>query len=538
MLDLSKLYFPTLKEDPQEAEIPSHKLLLRAGYIRKMGSGIYTFLPLGWTVLEKVKKIIREEIALTGTQEILMPILQPATLWHESGRWDDYGPEMMRLNDRHDNQFCLGPTHEELITSLVTNELKSYKQLPVSICQMQDKFRDELRPRFGLLRTREFLMHDTYSFHASQECLDEFYEVMGTAYGRICDRLGLEWVRVEADSGQIGGSVTAEFMGLADNGESDILFCDCDFAADAEAAKVGLELPTKPQGELEKIHTPGVGTIDELCEFIGVTQPETVKALCGTAEDGQIYAIFVPGDHELNDIKIEGLLAGFRFLDDEEMQKAGLPKGSIGPVGLPDGIKIIMDESLRNSEYMIVGANERDYHYKGACPGRDFNVDIWADLVLAKEGDLCPNCGKKLACKRGIEVSQIFQLGTKYSTAMNAMFMAEDNSEQPFIMGCYGIGVTRSMAAVIEQCNDENGIYWPMSIAPAHVVVLPLQSDDENVMQAAQKIASELESAGVEVAIDPRQIRPGVKFADADLVGWPYQIVIGKRGFENGVCEL
>lgn len=538
MLHLKNYYFPTLKEVPAEAEIVSHKLLLRAGMIRKQGSGVYSFLPLGHRVLRKVQEIIREEMELAGAEEILMPILQPGELWHQSGRWNDYGPELMRFTDRHNHDFCLGPTHEELITDLVRDELRSYKQLPVCLYQMQVKFRDEIRPRFGLLRTREFIMKDAYSFHASQESLQETYDKMAIAYGRICERLGLEYRAVEADSGQIGGSVTCEFMGLAQAGESDLVDCSCGYAADAEAAKVGIKIAPTQMSKLTKIATPGVHTIAELAQYLSIAENATVKALAGTGEDNKTYVLFIPGDHELNDIKIESLVEGFRLFSDEELKERNLVKGSMGPVGLPEGSIVVADESLKGCPAWIVGANEDGYHYTGAALDRDFTVDIWADLVLAKPGDLCPVCGKELSGDRGIEVSQIFQLGTKYSEAMGATYMAEDGSEQPYIMGCYGIGVTRSLAAVVEQRNDEQGIAWPISIAPADIVVLPLQTDNEQVIELAHKLASELEHAGIEVALDDRDARAGVKFADADLVGWPYQLVIGKRGIDNGALEF
>ena len=537
-MHLSKTYCPTLKEDPAGADIASHKLLLRAGMIRQMGSGTYTFLPLGMLVLNKVQDIVREEMNATGAQEILMPILQPAELWHESGRWDDYGPELMRLTDRHERQLCLGPTHEELITNLVRDELRSYKDLPCTLWQMQVKFRDEIRPRFGLFRTREFVMKDAYSFNESEESLDKTYHDMEVAYARVCERLGLEYRMVEADSGQIGGSETCEFMALADAGESDLVHCTCGFAADAEAATVGVVMAPADERALEKIETPNVHTIAELAKFLDVPENATVKALSGTGDDGKIYALFIPGDHELNDIKAVSVIPGWRFLTDEEMIDAGLHKGSMGPVDLPQDVVCICDVSLKDVNAWAIGANEDGYHYLGAQPGRDFTPDMWVDLVMAKPGDLCPECGKVLDGSRGIEVSQVFKLGTKYSKAMGATFMDADGKEQPFIMGCYGIGVTRSLAAVVEQRNDENGMYWPVSIAPAQVCVIPLQMGDDLVEPLAVKLASELEAVGIEIAIDDRNERAGVKFADADLIGWPYQLVIGKRGAQNDKVEF
>lgn len=538
ILKMSSTYAPTLKEDPAGADIASHRLLLRSGMIRQNGSGTYTFLPLGMRVLNKIQQIIREEMNAKGAQEILMPILQPAELWHESGRWDDYGPEMMRLTDRHDREICLGPTHEELITDLVRNELRSYKQLPCTLWQMQVKFRDEMRPRFGLFRTREFIMKDAYSFNATRESLDESYRDMEVAYARVNERLGIDYRMVTADSGEIGGNESIEFMALADAGESDLVYCDCGFAADTEAAECGVVMAPAQERALEKIATPGVHTIEELATFLDVPENATVKALSGKGADGRVYVMFIPGDHELNDIKANKAVTGWQLLTDDEMVAAGLHKGSMGPVDLPEGVGYVCDSSLKDVHAWAVGANEDGFHFLGAEPGRDFEPMLWADLVMAKPGDLCPVCGKKLKGARGIEVSQVFKLGTKYSEAMGATFMDEDGKEKPFIMGCYGIGVTRSMAAVIEQRNDDNGMFWPVSIAPAEVIVVPLSVGDELVDPLARDIAAKLDAAGIEVMLDDRDERAGVKFADADLIGWPYQVVIGKRGAKNGVVEL
>ncbi len=538
ILKMSELYAPTLKEDPTEADIASHRLLLRAGMLRKIATGFYIFLPLGKRVLAKVEQIIREEMAAAGSQEVGMPILQPGELWHESGRWDDYGPEMMRLVDRHGMEYCLGPTHEEIITALVRNELRSYKQLPCSLYQMQAKYRDERRPRFGLLRSREFIMKDAYSFHANAECLKAYYERMGEAYGRVCNRLGLDWRAVEADTGEIGGSESREYMALAQAGESDLVHCTCGFASDAEVAHAHVEVAPTAARELEKIHTPGVATIAELAAFLGVEENATVKALSGMGEDGVPTVLFIPGCHELNDLKASRAIPGFEFFTDEQMVELGLTKGSMGPVGLPAGVRVVADSSLEGCPAWIVGANEHGYHYLGAQPGRDFEVDQWADLVLAKPGDGCPKCGAALSGDRGIEVSQIFQLGTKYSAAMGATFADEQGVEQPFEMGCYGIGVTRSLAAVVEQHHDEHGIVWPVSICPAEVCIIALQPKDEAVMETCEAIASQLSAAGIEVALDDRNERAGVKFNEADLMGWPYQLTVGKRGVEAGTVEF
>ncbi len=538
VLRMKSLYVPTLKEDPTDAEIASHRLLLRAGMIRKTASGVYTFLPLGYRVLSKIEAIVREEMNAIGAQEIMMPALQPAELWHESGRWDDYGPELMRLVDRHDHGFCLGPTHEELITSLVRHELRSYKQLPLSLYQIQVKFRDEIRPRFGLLRSREFIMKDAYSFHASQESLQKTYDDMSVAYGNICDRCGLEYRPVEADSGQIGGSVTTEFMALAEAGEAELVYCSCGYAADTEAGACHPHPTTYEVKGLERISTPGIHTIEDLAAFLNIPATSTVKALSGKDADGKLVVMFVPGDHELNEIKASRAIPGFTLLTDEEMESFGLHKGSMGPVGLPEGAQVVADQSLGSIAQWVVGANEEGFHYVGAQPGTDFVVDVWADLCVVKEGDRCPVCGLALESARGIEVSQVFQLGDKYSKAMGATYADENGEEKPYIMGCYGVGVSRTLAAVVEQHNDEHGIMWPLSVAPAHICVIPLTVGDDLVQPAAENLAAELARIGLEVAIDDRDERAGVKFADADLIGWPLQLVVGKRGLAEGTVEV
>lgn len=539
VLRMGSLYAPTLKEDPTDAEIASHRLLLRAGMIRKTASGVYTFLPLGQRVLAKIENIVREEMNGIGSQEIMMPALQPAELWHESGRWDDYGPELMRLIDRHDHGFCLGPTHEELITSLIRNELRSYKQLPLSLYQIQVKFRDEIRPRFGLLRSREFIMKDAYSFHATQESLQETYDDMAGAYGRICERCGLDYRPVEADSGQIGGKVTTEFMALAEAGEAELVHCTCGYAANTEAGEC-LARPTLYDAcdGMEKISTPDVHTIEALAEFLNIPETSTVKALSGKDAEGKLVVMFVPGDHELNEIKAARAVPGFELLTDDEMLAFGLHKGSMGPVNLPEGAHVVADASLQAVPQWVVGANEEGYHFVGARLGEDFQVDQRADLCVVKPGDGCPQCGMPLGGARGIEVSQVFQLGTKYSEAMGATFADEDGNEKPFIMGCYGVGVSRTLAAVVEQHNDEHGIMWPMSVAPAHICVIPLTVGDELVQPAAEKLARDMAGLGFEVVIDDRNERAGVKFADADLIGWPLQVVVGKRGLAEGSVEV
>ncbi len=538
-LRMSSLYVPTLKEVPAEAELASHRLLLRAGMIRKNAAGIYSFLPLGWRSLRKIEQIVREEMDAIGSQEMLMPVVQPAELWHESGRWDVYGPELARLKDRHGREFCLGPTHEEIITSLVRSDVRSYRELPLSLYQIQVKFRDEVRPRFGLLRGREFIMKDAYSFHATQESLVEHYDAMSAAYARICERCGLDFRPVEADSGQIGGKVTTEFMALAENGEAEIVYCECGWAADVEAAET--VVPRTPSNStprpMERVHTPNIRTIAELAEFLGISSHDTVKTMAAKTPEGRLVFLLVPGDRELNAIKAVNLIDGLELLEEDDFKTFDIPKGSLGPVVVKDNTLVIADKSLRDDVSWGVGANENDYHYINAQPGRDFEIDQWADLVVAQAGDGCPVCGGTLSAARGIEVSQVFQLGTKYSDSMGATFTDEEGNERPFIMGCYGVGVSRTLAAVIEQHNDENGIVWPVGVAPLEVAVLPLMAEGE-VAEVADRIFVELAAAGVETVIDDRDERAGVKFNDADLIGWPFQVVVGKKGLAEGVVEI
>ena len=538
ILRMSRLYAPTLKEDPSDADIVSAKLLTRAGMIRKEASGLFTFMPLGMRVLHKIQDIVREEMDSHGGQEILMPFVQSADLWRQSGRWGVYGDEMLRLNDRHDNEFCLGPTHEEVVTDLVKNELRSYKDCPKNLYQIQLKFRDERRPRFGLLRSREFVMKDAYSFDVSEEGLDVSYAQMRDAYINMFSRMGLNYRIVAADSGEIGGSGSEEFMVLAEAGESDLVYCECGYASDVEIASAS-PLPTEYQvDEMSKVATPGVHTIAELAEFLSIPESSCVKAFSGKDADGQIWVLFVPGHYEVNELKASRVVKGFEPLNDEEMVNAGLVKGSMGPVGLPAGVKVAADESLRSVARWVVGANEDGFHYVGAKQAEDFTVDAWADLCVTQPGEACPCCGKPLESARGIEVGQIFKLGTKYSAAMEAKFMDEDGVEKPFVMGCYGVGVSRTLAAAVEQCNDEYGIVWPAAIAPAHVCVIPLSTKPDEVTEAAEALAGQLAEAGFEVCIDDRNERAGVKFNDADLIGWPVQVTVGKRGLKEGTVEV
>ena len=540
-MKMSKLYAPTLKEDPAEAELASHRLLLRAGMIRKEAAGLYTYLPLAWRAIRKIEDIVRDEMDSHDAQELMMPIMVDAELWRESGRIDAYGKELVRFDDRHGREFVLGPTHEETITALVRNELRSYKQLPVNLYHIQDKFRDEFRPRYGLMRGREFIMKDAYSFSATQESLQEEYDKMKEAYANICVRCSVHALPVVADSGEIGGDTSVEFMALADAGEASLVYCDdCGFAADDEAASTKVSVTEGPgNGTLEKVETPGLGTIEAVAEFFGFPKNGTRKSLALIDSEGKPVVAIVPGDHELNECKAEHVFGkGYRMMTDEELEKFGLFKGFIGPVHLPAGIKLVCDSSLKESKSWVCGANEVDYHFTGACPDRDFKVDEWADLVTVLAGDPCPHCGKPLSAARGIEVSQVFQLGTKYSEAMGATFMDEDGKEKPLIMGCYGVGVSRTLAAIVEQHNDENGIIWPVSVAPYEVSVIPLDPKKEDCAKATDRLVQELLDAGLDVVVDDRDERPGFKFADNDLMGFPYQIVIGKRGLKNGTFEL
>ena len=532
---------PTLKEDPADAELASHRLLLRAGMIRKEAAGLYTYLPLAWRAIRKIEDIVRDEMDSHDAQELMMPIMVDAEFWRESGRIDAYGKELVRFDDRHGREFVLGPTHEETITALVRNELRSYKQLPVNLYHIQDKFRDEFRPRYGLMRGREFIMKDAYSFSATQESLQEEYDKMKEAYANICVRCGVHALPVVADSGEIGGDTSVEFMALADAGEASLVYCDdCGFAADDEAASTKVSVTEGPgNGTLEKVETPGLGTIEAVAEFFGFPKNGTRKSLALIDSEGKPVVAIVPGDHELNECKAEHVFGkGYRMMTDEELEKFGLFKGFIGPVHLPAGIKLVCDSSLKESKSWACGANEVDYHFTGACPDRDFKVDEWADLVTVLAGDPCPHCGKPLSAARGIEVSQVFQLGSKYSEAMGATFMDEDGKEKPLIMGCYGVGVSRTLAAIVEQHNDENGIIWPVSVAPYEVSVIPLDPKKEDCAKATDRLVQELLDAGLDVVVDDRDERPGFKFADNDLMGFPYQIVIGKRGLKNGTFEL
>ncbi len=531
---MSKALIPTLRDVPAEAEIISHQLLLRGGFIRKTAAGMYTYLPLAKRVLTKIENIIREEMDSAGGQEILMPITQPAELWQESGRWNAYGEEMIRVTDRHGRQFCLGPTHEEMITDLVRNEVNSYRQLPLRLYQIQNKYRDERRPRFGLMRGREFIMKDLYSFDRDQAGLDESYQAMYEAYSRIFTRCGLKFRPVEADSGAIGGGYTHEFMVLAENGEATIVYCDhCDYAANIEIAPCArpvIENNSEPMKPLEKVHTPEMKTIEAVAQGLGVPVTNCIKTLFFQADD-EIIAVLVRGDHEVNDIKVQKIhpCDAIEIADSEKVASiVGASVGSLGPVGLK-GIKIYGDWAVEKMVNSVCGANENDYHYLGVNPNRDFQVNGYYDLRLMKENEPCPKCGQMIKTARGIEVGQVFKLGTKYSEALKATFLDENGKENILQMGCYGIGVSRTISAAVEQNFDENGIIWPKAIAPYTVVIVPVQIKDEAQMNAAEKLYHELQQKGIDVMLDDRNERVGVKFKDADLIGYPIRITVGKK---------
>ena len=535
------MFLRTLREDPADADTDSAKLLLRAGYVRKAAPGIWTWLPLGLKVLNKIEAIVREEIDGIGAQEVHFPALLPREPYEATHRWEEYGENLFRLKDRHEADYLLAPTHEEMFTLLVKDMYSSYKDLPVTLYQIQTKYRDEFRPRAGLIRGREFIMKDAYSFSATQESLQEEYDKMKQAYANICERCYIKALPVVADSGEIGGDTSVEYMALADAGEASLVYCDdCGFAADDEAASTKVVVTEGPgDGTLTKVETPGMGTIEAVAKFFGFPEIGTRKSLALIDAEGKPVVAIVPGDHELNDCKAEHVFGkGYRMMTDEELQIYGLHKGFIGPVNLPEGIRLVCDESLRQSKQWACGANEVDYHFTGACPERDFTVDEWADLVTVVAGDPCPHCGKPLSAARGIEVSQVFQLGTKYSEAMGATFMDEDGKEKPLIMGCYGVGVSRSLAAVVEQHNDEHGIVWPVSVAPYEVAVIPLDPKKEECATVCDQIVEGLCAEGIEVVVDDRDERPGFKFADNDLMGFPYQVILGKRGLKNGTVEL
>ena len=542
----TKLYAPTLREVPSDADVVSQQLMLRAGFMRKTANGLYSFLPLGWRSIKKIEAIVREEMDRASAQEIMMPILQPADIWKESGRWKAYGAEMMRINDRHDNEFCLGPTHEEMITTLVKNEINSYRQLPVNLYQIQSKFRDERRPRYGLMRSREFIMKDAYSFDVDEAGLEESYKSMYDAYTRIFNRCGLTFRPVEADSGAIGGSGTHEFMAIAEAGEADIVYCTkCDYAANIEIGKPGIiKQDEEALQELSVVDTPNASTIEAVAEMLNLPLHKTIKAVVFSI-DGKVVLAIVRGDHEVNEVAVQHAVLGSvepEMATSEELEKVGLTAGFISPVGLQqtDEFAIVVDESVMETYNVCGGANKKDAHYVNINPKRDFNVAdiIVAPIRLITKDDVCPKCGGALEHAKGIEVGQVFKLGTKYSEALQATFLDQNGRPNPMIMGCYGIGVSRTLAAAIEQYHDENGIIWPRSIAPFEVVIVPINAKDEALMSTSHTIYTALKDAGVDVLLDDRKDRAGVKFKDADLIGYPLRITVSKNTLENNEVEI
>lgn len=538
---MTQAMVPTLRSVPAEAEIISHQLLLRAGFIRKTAAGMYNYLPLGKRVLTKIETIVREEMDAAGGQEILMPITQPAELWIESGRWNAYGAEMIRIKDRHDREFCLGPTHEEVVTDLVRNEVNSYRQLPLRLYQIQNKYRDERRPRFGLMRGREFIMKDLYSFDRDQAGLDASYQAMYDAYSKIFTRCGLTFRPVEADSGAIGGGYTHEFMVLADNGEATIVYCDdCDYAANIEIAPCAEpnNIPSAELLPLEKVDTPNSKTIDAVGEFLHVPAEQCIKTLFVQADD-ELICVLLRGNSELNDVKLKRIhpCDSLEMADPEIIkEKIGCSIGSLGPVGLK-GIKIYADLEMKAVINGVCGANEEEKHYINVNVDRDYQVTGYYDLRMMQPGETCPHCGSILKQARGIEVGQVFKLGTKYSKAMHATFLDENGKENIIEMGCYGIGVSRTLAAAVEQNYDENGIIWPKTIAPYEVVIVPVSDKNEDQMRIAEELYATFTKAGIDVMLDDRAERAGVKFKDADLIGYPIRITVGKKAAGEGLIE-
>lgn len=539
---VSKLYAPTLREVPAEAEVVSHQLMLRAGFMRKAAGGIYTYLPLAWRVLKKIERIVREEMDAKGSQELLMPIVQPAEIWQESGRWDVYGAEMFRLQDRHNRCFCLGPTHEEMVTTLIRGDVRSYRQLPLSVYQIQNKYRDERRPRFGLMRGREFIMKDAYSFDRDEAGLDKSYQDMYDAYTNIFTRCGLNFRPVEADSGAIGGSGSHEFMVIADSGEAEIVFCtSCDYAANVEKAELfPLEAQEEAMLTKEEVVTPDCKTIADVCAYLKLPVDHSVKAVAYNSEKGLILC-FVRGDHEVNEIKVINTcgVIDLEMATEEQLAAAGTVGGYMGPVGIENKkVIVVVDATVMKMHNVCCGANKEGYHFINVNPGRDFTPTYVADIRLIQEGDPCPHCGGEVSKARGIEVGQVFKLFTKYSSALKATYLDENGKEQPMVMGCYGVGVSRTMAAAIEQNYDDNGIIWPIEIAPYHVLVVPVNTKDKASAAKAEEIYMQLKKVGLETVIDDRNERPGVKFKDADLIGYPLRVVVGPKTLTEGKLEV
>lgn len=542
----SRLYAPTLRETPSDADVVSQQLMLRAGFIRKLAGGLYSYLPLAWRSIRKIEAIIHEEMASIHSQEVMLPIIQPGELWQESGRWSVYGAEMMRLDDRHGNPYCLGPTHEEIMTNLVRDEVKSYRQLPLSLYQIQSKFRDERRPRYGLMRSREFIMQDAYTFDIDEAGLDKSFWEMYDAYSRVFRRCGLDVKPVEADSGAIGGSGSYEFMALADAGEADVIHCTkCDYAANIEIGKPGIMKGQEEEFKaLEKVATPNAKTIDEVANFLNLPLEKTIKAVVYNV-DGLVVLAMVRGDHEVNEIAVQHAVdKGIEpeMASEEDLKRVGLTAGFISPVGLKqtEDFAIVVDESIMHSYNVCGGANEADAHYININPSRDFNTDdiIVAPIRLITLDDVCPKCGSELRIDKGIEVGQVFKLGTKYSAAMNGTFLDQNGRPNPYVMGCYGIGVSRTLAAAVEQFHDEDGIIWPVPIAPFEVVIVPINAKDEALMKVSEDLYKDLKAVGIDVLLDDRKDRAGVKFKDADLIGYPLRITVSKNTLESGEVEL
>lgn len=536
----SKLYAPTLREVPADAEVVSHKLMLRAGMIRKAAGGFYSYLPLAWRTLKKIESIVREEMDNSGAQELLMPIMQPAEIWQETGRWDVYGDEMFRLTDRHDRKFCLGPTHEEMITTLVRSDLKSYRQLPLNLYQIQNKFRDERRPRFGLMRGREFIMKDAYSFDKDEDGLNLTYKTMYDAYTRVFKRCGLDFRAVEADGGAIGGSSTHEFMVMAESGEADIVYCEkCDYAANVEKAELKpIDAKEEEINELTLVDTPNVKTIEEIASFLKVEYNKLIKAVAYETEKGLVLAL-VRGDHEANDVKIQNIVGciNIEMASEEILLSNKLIAGYLGPIGL-EKIIVVADSTVMNMMNAVCGGNQDGKHFVNVNPKRDFAKVLTGDIRLIQHGDPCPKCGVSLETARGIEVGQVFKLHTKYSEALKATYLDDNGKAKPMVMGCYGIGVSRTMAAAIEQNFDDNGIMWPISIAPYAVVIVPINAKDEQQMKMAEDFYEKLRSKNIEVVLDDRNERAGVKFKDADLIGYPVKITIGPKSVNEDSIEV
>jgi prolyl-tRNA synthetase len=539
---MSRLFLRTLRDDPAGADIASHRLLLRAGCIRQVASGIYAWLPLGQRVLAKIAQIVREEMDRAGAQETTLPITQPLDLWARTGRDETYGPLMFRLQDRKDAGFCLSPTAEEVITSIVGGEYSSYRDLPVNLYQINWKYRDELRPRFGLLRAREFLMKDAYSFHVDLDDLKRTYQDMYDAYSRVFERCALTFRAVEGESGEIGGDVNHEFMAMADVGEDDVVWCPkCDYAANAEVARRGASEP--PSGDeppaLEKVHTPGMSSITAVSEHLGVPADRLLKSIAFSL-DGEVALALVPGDREVNPAALAQAVAprsARLFVDADFDAQPELTKGYIGPDAA--GVTLVIADPLVRAQSWVTGANETDHHVRNATPGRDFQVTEWADLATVVPGDPCPRCGSPLSIDRGIEVGQVFQLGTKYAEALGALYTDEGSEQHPMVMGCYGIGISRIVTAVVEEHHDEHGIAWPAPLAPydVHLVAFGKGKDAEAVTAAADRLYDELTAAGLTVLYDDRDASPGVKFADADLLGMPVRLTLGAKGLARGIVE-